>query len=1125
VDGSLAVLRHSGTSASTAAGNHAVSAERDRHRRLRHAIRAGHVVPFVGAGVSMAVRHRGTGHSLFPSWKEVLRRGVLRLYEEGEEEEADAASAAIEAGRLTEAAEHLRDGLTSAAWHDFIVEQFDRRVELADRDSLATARAIWELGSSFVITTNFDDVLAWAHPHADPAHWELENRAEFAAHLRGEQRGPVVWHLHGRYDHLANIIFTLKSYRELYEASRRRHGPGERAAADVEPDNRHEAALSFLRAMLVTRSLLFVGFSLTDQDFVNELETVSRALGGYGGDHFALLGRDPDGEDDSAMRKRLRAVGVQPIYYDVHAGDHRELLPRLRELTEYARPPGRPPSAGRGIWHNAFIGRRDEIELLADRLTTGAERIVEIVGPSGCGKTRLSRKLGEEVLQAFDGRVRFADLTEATTTKGLSLAIGRGLGVALTGPESPMQTVANLLPHHGRMLLVLDHFEQLLAAGADGRGDAVGQLRDWSARAPDVCFLVTTTRALGLGERPYELQPLGCPALERIPALSGADLEGCDAVALFCARRSEVLPGYRPGAGLEQVAAICARLGGLPLAIELAARAPMDVVDLERTLAANAVGAAPPPDELFTPELEAAMRLSWADLEPPERQALVELSACRGGFFEQDAAAMLAGTGRADAAATVRRLERHGLLYVEPNAYGRRLAVSPPVRLWLHTRVVDPDQATWYGAALQRHQDHYLRYGPHWAAAIDGPQAEEALDRLELEDEDLVAIYARCVSGGDPVAAGLAIQVLAHVAHVRGPAEVVPEYALDVLASLGEDEPELRSRLLVALAENARQGGRLPQAQAWAEEAVTVADGCSSQQARADARLVLALLRLGRGADAERACELLGEARELYGSGDAAACARVEAVLGRIASNGGNSERAAAHLAEAVRLHPESRGTPRDCELRRWRADVLAETEGLDAALAELHAAERLALTLDFPTELWNIRLAQANITSRKGDVDGAMGRYQELQRQAMLCGNRYGEALALGNLADSYRRAGTLAEERLRRTIELFREIGADDNLATARAQLAAVLLGQGRDDEALEETRDVARHFEGAGLAETYNGWLVAAMRARAEYRCGEPDVARRLAGELLRRTRYADEPDDEVRENWAELEKIAG
>ncbi|MCP3963403.1 MAG: SUMF1/EgtB/PvdO family nonheme iron enzyme [bacterium] len=255
--------------------------------KLRQRLRAGRVIPFVGAGVSMAVQ-RSDASALFPSWHQLLLRGAERLEAEAKPIDATLVRALVEVqdADYLDAARRLRKEL-GPVWLDFLQEQINVKRAEANEDSLALARAVWGLGSRLIATTNYDRILEWACPgelRDDLGTWDIKATAEQARLLsEGAAQVPTVWHLHGRIRNAADLILTPGGYERLY-------------APEGDSEKSYLAALKTLRYLLVSHSFLFIGFSLDDEHFGVELRGVADIFEGFGGPHYALVReREADG--------------------------------------------------------------------------------------------------------------------------------------------------------------------------------------------------------------------------------------------------------------------------------------------------------------------------------------------------------------------------------------------------------------------------------------------------------------------------------------------------------------------------------------------------------------------------------------------------------------------------------------------------------------------------------------------------------------------------------------------------------------------------------------------------------------------------------------------------------------
>jgi predicted ATPase/class 3 adenylate cyclase len=208
----------------------------------------------------------------------------------------------------------------------------------------------------------------------------------------------------------------------------------------------------------------------------------------------------------------------------------------------------------------SFIGREREIADLSDRLRRG--RLLTLSGPGGTGKTRLAVQVAAEALLEFADGAIFVDLAPVSDPALVGSAIASALGVREEVGRPLLDTLSDYL-RDKEVLLVLDNFEHVL--------EAAGEVAGLVMAASRCKFLVTSRSPLQLyGEEEVPLPPLSVPDVQG--PHDPRSLAGFDAVRLFLDRAASARPGF----GLDEettpiVAEICARLDGLPLAIELAA--------------------------------------------------------------------------------------------------------------------------------------------------------------------------------------------------------------------------------------------------------------------------------------------------------------------------------------------------------------------------------------------------------------------------------------------------------------------------------------------------------------------------------------------------------------------------
>jgi predicted ATPase/transcriptional regulator with XRE-family HTH domain len=208
-----------------------------------------------------------------------------------------------------------------------------------------------------------------------------------------------------------------------------------------------------------------------------------------------------------------------------------------------------------------LIGRADDVAAVANYLRQG-RRLVTLTGPGGVGKTSLALAVAQQVADDFADGVVFVPLAALQDPALVVITIAQTLEIRESGGTPLAETVRAYL-HDKRLLLVLDNFEHLLAAAP-----AVAAVQAGNAHMQ---VLVTSRTPLHVrGEQQYPVRPLTLPELDQVPFVSS--VAGVAAVQLFVQRAGEVQPEFElTQANAAAVAAICRRLDGLPLAIELAA--------------------------------------------------------------------------------------------------------------------------------------------------------------------------------------------------------------------------------------------------------------------------------------------------------------------------------------------------------------------------------------------------------------------------------------------------------------------------------------------------------------------------------------------------------------------------
>src|SRR5437868_6450359 len=243
----------------------------------------------------------------------------------------------------------------------------------------------------------------------------------------------------------------------------------------------------------------------------------------------------------------------------------RDLMATRDRLSEV--PIGRPESRPSNLptSRTAFVGRDREVAGVKELLLRPDVHLVTLTGPGGIGKTRLGLKVAEALADHFASGAYYVPLAPVSDPTLIPAAIAQTLGLREIGGQSPLERLKTYLQHSLRlpMLLLLDNFEHLVAAAS-----FVAELLASTARLK---LLVTSRAPLHVyGEHEYPVPPLALPDPKLVPAVE--QLTRYPAVALFIQRARAVRPDFEVNKeNAAAVATICARLDGLPLAIELAA--------------------------------------------------------------------------------------------------------------------------------------------------------------------------------------------------------------------------------------------------------------------------------------------------------------------------------------------------------------------------------------------------------------------------------------------------------------------------------------------------------------------------------------------------------------------------
>ena len=390
-----------------------------------------------------------------------------------------------------------------------------------------------------------------------------------------------------------------------------------------------------------------------------------------------------------------------------------------------------------------FIGREKELEAASRTLLGESCRVLTLTGVGGTGKTRLALQAAANLTDRFPEGVYFVDLSAIDSPAFVLPAIARTLALQPSGGRSALEVLRDALRDRA-VLLVLDNFEQVMRA--------VAHVVELLTACPAIKLLVTSREALHIrAENVLPLAPLSAPKLRKAREMGLAHLGQYESVALFIERARAVRPDFEATSeNAPAIAEICARLDGLPLAIELAA-ARITALDpqaiLERLGERLKLLTGGPADLPFRQRtLRTAIDWSYRMLSPVEQMLFREMSVFAGGAALEAAERLCACREEADVLETLSSLVGKSLLWRTDSAGG-----EPRYQMYESMREYARELLPAEGLAelRSRHAAYFLHRAEQQNPRLRGPEQARASAWFEHEQENLQAAIDSASSMGD----------------------------------------------------------------------------------------------------------------------------------------------------------------------------------------------------------------------------------------------------------------------------------------------------------------------------------------------------------------------------------------
>jgi non-specific serine/threonine protein kinase len=467
-------------------------------------------------------------------------------------------------------------------------------------------------------------------------------------------------------------------------------------------------------------------------------------------------------------------------------GNELRRMGHARDSRIVVKAPPTPPTP--------LLGREEALESAAERLRGGA-RVLTVTGYGGTGKTRFAIELFRRVGSEYPGGAAFVSLASVTAAAEVLPTVGIALDIAEAHGRSALDALCTVIGD-GRVLLVLDNLEQVL--------DAAGDIAALVSRCPSLQVIATSRAPLKIGsESEFSLPPLELPAAA---VTSLAALRECPSVALIVQRAEKVKPGFAlTTANAAAIAAICRRLDGLPLALELAA-ARVRILEptvllqrLDRALDVLTSGDRDLPIRQRT--LRATISWSYSLLDAAEQQLLRSLSVFHEGWtLEAMEQVCYAADERYRALDELDSLVEKGLVRVVGS--GERYALLETIRAFAAEQLHAGGAVD---AARNAHADYFLAFSADVAAGIFGTTQLEAVKRARNENSNTQAAIQWLTTrahAGDLASLEKALLLCGQLDwfwHISGQ-HFTARVWLDTLLALAADRPPSRGRALARLA-------------------------------------------------------------------------------------------------------------------------------------------------------------------------------------------------------------------------------------------------------------------------------------------------------------------------------------
>ncbi|MCB9936170.1 MAG: SpoIIE family protein phosphatase [Planctomycetes bacterium] len=792
----------------------------------------------------------------------------------------------------------------------------------------------------------------------------------------------------------------------------------------------------------------------------------------YGEERLISRVRSTPAGDAQSLVDAIRA-DVDSFRENATLSDDETLLViRIGQLNQQVEPlvaGGASSTSSLPTFRSPMIGRDTVTGDVVSKLIAKAHPVLTLVGTAGAGKSRIAIAATDSAQEAFPGGIHYVDLQKAASIGDVCRQVATALRLGDDETHLGLRISMALHSPGGPTLLVLDNCERAR--------DAVRRcIEEWQSRAESLSVLTTSRVPLDVkGEQPIQIPPLAAPRPGRDVLKTPADAERFDSVRLFLQRAREADRDFRYNdQNYQDVARICARLDGLPQAIELAAGraavlSPRQILErLDQRFELLQGG-----EHSERTTLQGTLAMSWDLLPAHEQQALMLLAQFPDGF-QLDVAGPVLGLAPGHAPEDlVNSLLKQSLLHadvLDDLGGERRFTMYESIRAFGLEKLRASPLA---GKAREAFENAVLKYALHWWKLDRDQGSSQGRRRVQHEVEAMLEVVAGTSS---PESRAWCTVMVAPILYNKGDQEramgllrgaqagllpgsdeyvwinvtdamlrvnEAPEHAAEVLKNV-HGEPDVCFTALLTRAIALQALGRANEAIETLRDAGRLEGLTPIREARLKDRLGVIYGSIGRPKDAKRLYEsALQQARD---HDDAMLVARIIFNLGWVNMRGEHSAQAVTQLQEALQI--AQREDDRGFESSALGGLALALHLAGQRQEAEACMLRGIRLSRELGRTFTEV--AQLNTLTRiyheQGRDEEALQVATKARKLAFEIGSRKSEALAEGNIAALSMVLGKDvqgAEAAWRRSYKILLDLG---EMRSALASLSnlGVMLGE---------------------------------------------------------------------------------